>query len=200
MERSVTQCCTVKSKVLVQVTRRSTLTREIHRATTSIPSQTHLCCLELPFWDWLLQTMYFYCMKMNTVDVLQKLTSKDYQKTSSISKDEEYQTIGFLPLSTRQDVRCSSAKSPEASKTTLQTEKKQLSSLMPHFYTPGVTAWRTLPKHITPVKYICTQAHTRRYIYVFIYIYAYTPRMTYTNPAQVLHRNTFPSELEGAYF
>lgn len=68
--------------------------------------------------------MYFYFVKMNTVDVLQKLTSKDYQKTSSISKDEEYQTIGFLPLSTRQDVRCSSAKSPEASKTTLQTEKK----------------------------------------------------------------------------
>lgn len=49
MERSVTQCCTVKSKVLVQVMRRPTLTREIHRATTSIPSQTHLCCLELPF-------------------------------------------------------------------------------------------------------------------------------------------------------
>lgn len=48
---------------------------------------------------------------------------------------------------------------------------------------------------ITPEKCECEhEAHTE------IYTHIYTPTTTYTNPAQMLHRNTLPLRLEGAYF
>lgn len=48
--------------------------------------------------------------------------------------------------------------------------------------------------HVTSAKYECAPEHTHTDIYI------YTPTMTQTNPAQMLHRNTFPLRLEGAYF
>lgn len=70
--------------------------------------------------------MYFYFMEMNPVDVLQRLTSKDYKKGKK--KIHNFKRLrvpdNWLPSSIRQDVRCSSTKSPEASKITVQTKKK----------------------------------------------------------------------------
>lgn len=109
--------------------------------------------------------MCFYFVKMSPVDVQQRLTSKDYHKNSSVLKAWEYQTIGFLPLSNRQDVPCSGAKSPEASKTTLQTEKSAqlFDALFSHTW--GYGAQDTVQAYYPNEIYMCAQPH-RDFIYI----------------------------------
>lgn len=97
------------------------------------------------------------------------------KKPSSFLNDWEYQTRSFLPLSHRQNVRCSSPVSPEAANPTWGTGEVAAQPWC-HSVTHLGTHVQDMRKDITP------WAHTL------------------TNPAQMPHRNTFPVRLEVPIF